>query len=70
MSAVATSGNFDDLVKKPTINVTGNTVSLLNNDGSVVSQGTVTGFDEHVICTYAQWQSMTKDPDTIYIITE
>lgn len=70
LSAVATSGNFDDLVKKPTIDVTGNTVSLLNNDGSVVSTGTVTGFDEHVICTYAQWQSMTKDPDTIYIITE
>ena len=70
LSAVATSGNFDDLAKKPTINVTGNTVSLLNNDGTVVSQGTVTGFDEHVICTYAQWQSMTKDPDTIYIITE
>lgn len=70
LSAVATSGNFDDLVKKPTINVTGNTVSLLNNDGSVVSTGTVTGFDAHVICTYAQWQSMTKDPDTIYIITE
>lgn len=70
LSTVATSGNFDDLVKKPTIDVTGNVVSLLNNDGSVVSSGTVTGFDQHVICTYAQWQSMTKNPDTIYIITE
>lgn len=70
LSAIATSGNFDDLVKKPSISVNGATVSLLNNDGSVVSTGTVAGFDAHVICTYAQWQSMTKDPDTIYIITE
>ena len=70
LSAVATSGNFDDLVKKPTIRVSGKTISLLNNNGSVVSSGTVSGFDEHVVCTYAQWQSMTKDPDTIYIITE
>lgn len=70
LSAVATSGNFDDLVKKPTIRVTGKTISLLNNNGSVVSSGTVSGFDEHVVCTYAQWQSMTKDPNTIYIITE
>lgn len=69
-SAVATSGNFDDLVKKPTISVSGKTISLLNNDGSVVSTGTVSGFDEHVVCTYAQWQSMTKYPGIIYIITE
>lgn len=70
LSTVATSGNFDDLVKKPSIGVNGKTVSLLNNDGTVVSTGTITGVDDHVICTYAQWQSMTKDPDTIYIITE
>lgn len=70
LSAVATSGNFDDLVKKPTLNVTGRTISLLNNNGSVVSTGTITGVDDQVICTYAQYRSMTKNPDTIYIITE